>query len=306
MMEVVTVFTAAKTLTISTLLLLVGKGVAGPTTTNYDLTLAKQCTIYSTAAYCLDDIDDWSCAYCSNPLVASFEPKYTITNTTTDMHGFAGVDVASKLIIVAFRGTEDLHNWITDLDGLSRADAALQSCNTKVKTAKIHSGFFGAYISVENQVRYVIQQLVEQYKDFGIVFTGHSLGAVLATLGALDVACFTDPQIHATVYNFGSPRIGDQDFVDLIREEEFIDVFRHTHWKDIVPHVPPHALLGYRHVATEYFILETWTGGMPKVCDGTGEDDNCADQFNDPITFSVDDHLCYFNFTMGQNGCVPT
>ena len=41
------------------------------------------------------------------------------------------------------------------------------------------------------------------------------------------------------------------------------------------------------------------------VCDGSGEDESCADQFHTiAVDFSIHDHLHYFDETVGENACV--
>jgi predicted lipase len=45
-----------------------------------------------------------------------------------------------------------------------------------------------------------------------IYVTGHSLGGALATLAALDLQ-IKFPELPVTMYNFGSPHVGEIDFV---------------------------------------------------------------------------------------------
>jgi len=48
--------------------------------------------------------------------------------------------------------------------------------------------------------------LIAKYPDAKVVVTGHSLGAAMAALAALDI----HPSIHIDIYyNFGQPRVGD-------------------------------------------------------------------------------------------------
>lgn len=71
------------------------------------------------------------------------------------------------------------------------------------------------------------------------LFTGHSLGAALATLAA-------SRKRPARLVTFGSPRVGDPTFVETLSE---VEVARYVDCCDIVTHLPPPALpSGYAHV----------------------------------------------------------
>jgi hypothetical protein len=75
------------------------------------------------------------------------------------------------------------------------------------------------------------------------VFTGHSLGAALATLAASHYD-------QARVIAFGSPRVGDDAFGHRL---SLRNIVRYVDCCDMVCRVPP-PLLGYSHVGTEAYI----------------------------------------------------
>jgi len=72
--------------------------------------------------------------------------------------------------------------------------------------------------------------------------------------------------------------------------KQFPSAYRITHWKDIIPHVPS-KILGYRHFGTEIFYFKDWINY--KICDGSGEDDKCSNQFLMGLT--ENDHMNGFN-----------
>jgi predicted lipase len=77
---------------------------------------------------------------------------------------------------------------------------------------------------------------------------GHSLGAALATMLAIDVSgndVFPGP----TTYTFASPRVGDKVFAGTY-DELVPTSWRVANLNDVVPHVPP-ILAGYVHVDAE-------------------------------------------------------
>ncbi len=81
-----------------------------------------------------------------------------------------------------------------------------------------------------------------------MLFTGHSLGAALATL----LASVRPP---AALYTFGSPLVGDADFVATLKDEKS---FRYVDCCDIVARIPPEGL-GYRHLGKPYYIAQDRT-----------------------------------------------
>lgn len=95
----------------------------------------------------------------------------------------------------------------------------------------MHEGFREALDAVWDPIK--ARLLNEQNPVF---FTGHSLGAALATLGA--ARCLTDPSMAspAALYTFGSPRVGDVAFG---RSLEGLFHCRVVDDEDVVPTVPP-------------------------------------------------------------------
>jgi hypothetical protein len=76
-----------------------------------------------------------------------------------------------------------------------------------------------------------------------LLFTGHSLGAALATLLA-------SVKAPSALYTIGSPRVGDDDFVASLRG---VKSFRCVDCCDIVTQLPP-AILGYAHLGNADYI----------------------------------------------------
>ncbi|GLJ56680.1 hypothetical protein SUGI_1261450 [Cryptomeria japonica] len=78
--------------------------------------------------------------------------------------------------------------------------------------------------------------------NLSITFTGHSLGAALATLSAYDIKqmlCTKHNfhQIPVTVFAFASPRVGNLAFAKRV-EEIGVKVLRFVNKRDLVPKVP--------------------------------------------------------------------
>jgi len=78
------------------------------------------------------------------------------------------------------------------------------------------------------------------------------------------------------------------------------NAFRITHHKDPVPHLPLESM-GFNHLNTEVYYPEN--NKDPKICDDTGEDPTCSDQF--AIDLNVLDHLTYlaYDFSLDVLAC---
>jgi Lipase (class 3) len=103
----------------------------------------------------------------------------------------------------------------------------------------VHSGFEKALDQVRSQIEPVLRDV-----QLRKVFTGHSLGAALATLAA---SLYTPDSL----YTFGSPRVGDQAFVSTLKTVNTLR--RYVNCCDIVTRIPPEPL-NYEHVGSPVYI----------------------------------------------------
>ncbi len=186
--------------------------------------------------------------------------------------------------VIAFRGTADVRNWLTDFD------ARLLTEND----CRIHAGFAKALTSVEGQLRpedFDIARSAAFRRSLSpaeagtpcaekrLWLTGHSLGGALALLYAWRFVTGYGYNPFAGIYTFGQPRVGDAAFRDSYNEPlsrpadtlsppsgeragrgaGLLDcTWRVVNAVDIVPHVP--WLLGcYRHAGHEVFYDPTMT-----------------------------------------------
>jgi triacylglycerol lipase len=174
----------------------------------------------------------------------------TVSCPSTDTHAL--IVEQPDCVIIAFRGSSSIRNWITDAEferNLWKHQLA----------AEVHDGFLLAFDSI-------IDLLCVQLKTIGLAgrplfFTGHSLGGALAVLAALD---FKDLfKIHSVI-TFGQPRVGDSAFKQLYDAALGDRTYRLVYKEDIVPRVPhlPAWHDPYRHVGTEVFISSVQDGTL--------------------------------------------
>ena len=130
-----------------------------------------------------------------------------------------------KPLVVVFRGTDDVTDWLYNLNAQK----------AKHHWGCVHQGFLGAWFAIKRQV-------LAEVEGGEVLFAGHSLGGALATLAAADV-----PGQTRAVVTFGSPRVGDAEFVDEYAKT-LAGVTRRYHYRfDPVPMVPAY-MMGFRHV----------------------------------------------------------
>lgn len=135
---------------------------------------------------------------------------------------------AGPVTFVAFRGTDDPKALLQDLKATPRAWK---------NGGLVHTGF----VEHLDPVLTAVGELGAETPE--LVFTGHSLGGAVATLA-------TSLWPRASLFTFGSPRVGDADFAAALRSshvERFVDCC------DLVCRMPPEAL-GYAHVGAQRYI----------------------------------------------------
>ncbi len=131
-------------------------------------------------------------------------------------------------IIIAFRGTSSTTNWISD------AIASQMKFKYIKEDCLTHRGFTHIYSSARDGIRSALTNLSP---DKTLYITGHSLGAALATLCAIDLAAntaFSSP----ILYTFGSPRVGDPAFRNAFANY-IHNSYRIANQFDIVTFAPP-------------------------------------------------------------------
>lgn len=245
----------------------------------FDFPVARTHLYAAFSAYCGTDVDaSMSCFWCKD---LTERAQFAWTGNFGDSHGAAFGFVGclnTSTIEVVFRGTDNIKGWIEDAD-------FTQTPFNGSDTAKVHLGFWKTYSVVAKDVRALVDRTRPTCgggKD--IVVTGHSLGAALATLGAVEIAGI-DPSQRVQLFTFGQPRVGNKGFAELA-DEKLVFSERFTHRRDIIPHMPFKAL-DYWHVSREYWQN---TENQYVKCNDSGEDPNCSDSV---IVTNPLDHATY-------------
>ncbi|XP_075477621.1 phospholipase A1-IIgamma-like [Primulina tabacum] len=174
-------------------------------------------------------------------------------------------------ILVAWRGTIELGEWVKDFDfPLVPASTIVGNA---ADDAKVHKGVLSIYTSddpsskfsntsARDQVIAEVKKQVEQYKDedISITITGHSLGAALSTLNAVDIVAHghnipsnqPNNPCPVTAFVFGCPRVGDSGFKENLESMNNLHILSVCNAPDIVQWLPP--ILEYAQVGVELMV----------------------------------------------------
>ena len=82
-----------------------------------------------------------------------------------------------------------------------------------------------------------IDKLTAKYPVKKIIGAGHSLGAALSIIGALEIKMKYGTKYEVEAHNFGQPRVGNANLAQFMKTK-LNGIFRVVHYQDLVPHVP--------------------------------------------------------------------
>ncbi|PKX96483.1 lipase family protein [Aspergillus novofumigatus IBT 16806] len=202
---------------------------------------------YSAASYCTNNINSTgsklTCSSGNCPLVEAANTKtlsefYEVGSDSAygDVAGFLVADTTNKLLVVSFRGSRTIDTWLANLDfGLDSLSDVCSGCSS--------------WEVVANALTTELNSALATYPGYTVVFTGHSFGAALATLGAATLRKAGIPVQLVIWLRF--PRVGNKALATFITGQG--SNYRVTHTNDIVPRLPPRAF-GFSHTSPEYWI----------------------------------------------------
>ena len=247
----------------------------------YNPATALSALYYSKIAYCPSaDIASWDCPPCKQYHSGITSQK--VFEGDYSSQSYTAYNGATNQIIVAFRGSSNIGNWIADLSFKKIPYPACSGC-------EVHEGFYEVWQGLRTPMMASINSLISTYPTASIFVTGHSLGAAVSIHAGVDIA--SNLRKPVTVYNFGEPRVGNQAFAQwattvLSSGEQY----RVTHKADPVPHLPPMSW-GYLHTPHELWYDNNGDSSYQNCTDSaSAEDSKCSDS---TIPIAISDHLLY-------------
>ncbi|KAJ9060596.1 hypothetical protein DSO57_1029117 [Entomophthora muscae] len=240
---------------------------------------AQLMKLYSASAYCRkSNLTEWSCGEnCAGLTTGTRLVKY-LTNAREETAGFVALNEREKMIVVSYRGSSNLNNWINNaMVILVPFDLAeVKNCSIKNRLL-VHRGFQIMARSLFTQTRSTVVSLLAQYKDYKVAITGHSAGGAIATLvtvglGASGAVKYKD----MTLVTFGQPRVGDAAFTTYMNSQP-LTAARVTNGVDPV-NILPTQEMGFHHQHTEFFLTRINGVDKLKTCLSTShtESPECA------------------------------
>jgi hypothetical protein len=164
-------------------------------------------------------------------------------------------------VYLAVRGTENIWEWLQDFNFLQRPFPNVSGAGLT------EDGFTDMYLSFSltpatgagSFVKNVVNLLPSNAM---VTVTGHSLGAALATLLALDLS--VNSSLPVGLYTLASPRVGDLTFSHLFNHV-VPNAYRIDNRFDVVPKTPPP--LFYFHIGDETELIPSPTMKLELGCE---------------------------------------
>ena len=200
-----------------------------------------------------------------------------VTHEGTSTEAAIWRDKQRKRAVLAFRGTSDVKDLITDVNLLQRPFEGDKDGKAKAgDERRVHAGFFESAASVNRRVKeLLVTACAGKPKEWDVLVTGHSLGGALATMFAAEIARGVDlsrgfqeydsswyaqassffdigqsklglkqkPIELGAVrcYTFGAPRVGNAAFAEFFEEAfEGREAFRIVNEDDLIARLPRH------------------------------------------------------------------
>lgn len=275
-------------------------------------------SFYANSAYCLDryifpSLFQKGKDYLEHEglvMAGVFTP--TFINLALSGDAFIAVNTTSKQIIVSFRGTSDIADWIVDVDFAQNSYSPLSASASCDGTCKVHKGAYEAFKKVFTKIVGTLKNTAKSYSDYEIIVTGHSLGGGYALLMGIELQLLG---YKPSVITYGGLRMGNDDFNKWVNNlfavesssakvgagEYVTNTFiRVVQQHDIVPYLPPGNDYGHAGIQFQIDQADSYTVTQNQVEYDSSDystpsltDSNYL-QSGKILKLKISDHLKYF------------
>lgn len=291
---------------------------------------------YSQISYCVESIEDieypFKCRIgCTRfPYTKLLLQWYEFwAMRDSPVAGYMAVDHTDREIMVMFRGSVMPSDILISSD--MRQTKFVPSPFTMseeqwtakygraCKKCRIHQGLYRSYLNTMKYVHGFVEDAMNNYPGFRVVFAGHNIGGAMATIMGLD---YKLRGIDVHIVSLGSPKIFNAE-MSVFFEKQFNldtnshhyqnegpDTLRHyrvTRRTDPIPHTP--YMRSYQHVMGEVYIaselIDNPRENVIYHCFGRNTKTCSYGDMMDPdaILFAWDTHYKYF---VQQAGCATS
>ncbi|MGJ3239433.1 MAG: lipase family protein [Anaerolineae bacterium] len=170
-------------------------------------------------------------------IMNSYSRRVTETITNTVRYSFSRLLMGYALRakdgshgVIVMRGTMTVDEWLNNMNYRLIPFHPLDE-----QYGKVHNGFRDVYKGIRGRYRQLVQEFAP---DKPLYLVGHSLGAVVSQLAALDLALKNPERAdQIQVYAFAPPRIGDPTFAKVY-DQAVATSYRIVNVCDVVPYIP--------------------------------------------------------------------
>ena len=163
--------------------------------------------------------------------------KYIHSGNSADY----AIEQRGRRLYIFFEWSNGCPDWKNNLDFPARAYSSGEECWF------VHRGFLRVWKSVRDDIRFLIDSIIQSKKTNEIVCVGYSHGAALAGLATEDMMFIYGDKLKIKGFGFGCPRFVWGKLPKKVAER--FSVFTPIrNIPDIVTHLPPLCLL-YTHAA---------------------------------------------------------
>jgi hypothetical protein len=205
-----------------------------------------------------------------------------------------GIEPSTKEIIISHRGSQNLQNWVMDLNFKKTR------LPNSPEGVLVHEGFLYMYQSTAQEINKYLMIILDSrdYEGYKVVITGQSLGGALATIHIVDIASKVKSKgFKIELYTYHSPRVGNQEFVNHVVSLDF-PTARYTNRADIFSHLCPRSW-GFVHIPVEFhtYFSDITANSFHKCSQDYDEDPNCGwKEINNISPISIFDHGTGFGY----------
>jgi predicted lipase len=165
-------------------------------------------------------------------------------------------DKINNVLFIIFRGTNNIGEWIQDLNVKQDRYFIPQKNNTQHNSqvlfsinentnVSVHAGFMDAY----SKFRENMLDTIKKEGPSQIIVGGHSLGAAISTICGVELF---GKGFNTIIYNFASPRVAGENFKKIIDNSK-IPIYRIVNEEDIVPTLPPSIVPNLKEIKKPFF-----------------------------------------------------